>query len=112
MSAFAVSKIGMKLKEKAQKTQKNSSASPLSTKDQIISTKNGIQQNNEMPSTSYIGASETANNSTPSSINASSASPLIKTSAAVNPIGKLLNYKYINPRGFYKFYTIQVQHKE
>ena len=92
MSMFTVAKIGMKVKEKAQKTQKNSSASPLSTKDQIASTKNGIEQNNEMPSTTNIGASETANNSTPTSINASSVSTLIKTPTSGNPAGKYINY--------------------
>ena len=91
MSTFAVAKIGMKLKEKAQKTQKKSLASPLSTKEQIISTKNGIDQDNDMPSTSNIVSPETANNSTTTSINVSSTSPLIKSPTAVNPAGKFSN---------------------
>ena len=88
MSTFAVAKIGMKLKEKAQKTQKNSLQSPFSTKEPVISTKNGIDPNNEMITTPNTGAPEAMNNSAPVSVNSSIVSPLLKNPTTTNPAGK------------------------
>ena len=75
MSAFAVAKIGMKLKEKAQKTQKKSLSPISSTKDQMTSTKNGIEEQNEISTSSNIAATKAPNNSTPVSISASTTQP-------------------------------------
>ena len=80
MSTFSVAKVGMKLKEKAQKTQKKSVSANATAKDQMTSTKNGIEkQNNETTTSTNIGTSEVQNNGSPSATGASVPSPTIKT---------------------------------
>ena len=70
----------MKLKEKAQKTQKKSVSANATAKDQMTSTKNGIEkQNNETTTSTNIGISEVQNNGCPSATGASVPSPTIKT---------------------------------
>ena len=80
LSTFSVAKVGMKLKEKAQKTQKKSVSANATAKDQMTSTKNGIEkQNNETTTSTNIGTSEVQNNGSPSATGASVPSPTIKT---------------------------------
>ena len=90
LSTFSVAKVGMKLKEKAQKTQKKSVSANTTTKDQMTSTKNGIEKhNNETTTTTSIGNSEVQNNASPPTTGASVPSPTIKTPPSTIPLSKL-----------------------
>ena len=92
MSTFSAAKIGMKLKEKAQKTQKKSLSTNSSTKDQMTSTKNGIEQhNNETSTSNNVGSTEVQNN-TIAAANEKSVptSPTLKTPPTTSPSGEIL----------------------
>ena len=79
MSTFSVAKYGMKLKEKAQKTHKKSLSPNSSTKDQMTSPKNGIEQHNETTTSPNAGSSEVHNN-VPHTISGTTVpSPTVKT---------------------------------
>ena len=92
MSTFSAAKIGMKLKEKAQKTQKKSLSTNSSTKDQMTSTKNGIEQhNNETSTSNNVGSTEVQNNTNAAAAEKSvPTSPTLKTPPTTSPSGKLL----------------------
>ena len=90
MSTFSVAKYGMKLKEKAQKTHKKSLSPNSSTKDQMTSTKNGIEPHNETTTSTNTGSSEVQNNATNTISGTSVPSPTVKAPPMTTPQGKLL----------------------
>ena len=92
LSTFSVAKVGMKLKEKAQKTQKKSVSANTTTKDQMTSTKNGIEQhNNESSTSNNVGSTEVQNNTNAAVAEKSvPTSPTLKTPPTTSPSGEIL----------------------